>query len=255
MNKQQRFRILNYRKRLLKQEAAMYQKQRKILPILMLCALFTVLFWSVSFWNSKSSQLFKTTFVDNLVEIEVAQAGPIRFVEVLTGKKEMRYNHIEYFVYKNDKRLYHFYCDKHEKSRLISTSFTYHFRTPGTYKIKKRISTKDAENIPSISVLTGFKTPGNTSFITLGKWVFLLALIGFLLLSDYFGKIANYFTIWERKEMVVKTKEFTLVLGIGLFIFSWGLFLSSSNYGHAGYENDMHAPYSNLKETNTYYVN
>ena len=104
-------------------------------------------------------------------------------------------------------------------------------------------------------MLTGFETPGNTSFITLGKWAFLLALIGFLLLSDYFGKIANYFTIWERKEMVVKTKEFTLVLGIGLFIFSWGLFLSSSNYGHAGYGNDMHAPYNNLKETNTYYVN
>lgn len=255
MNKEQRFRILNYRKKLLKQQISMYDKQRELLPVLLLCVVFTILFWSTSIWNNLNTKLFENRFTNNLTEIEVHQTGAIRFNEKITSTKQLRYNSIEYFIYKNNKRLYHFYCDKHESSNEISTNFTYYFRETGSYQIKKRISIKDADIIPSSSVLTGFNSPGNTGFLTLGKWLFLIVLIGFLLLSDYFGKIQNYFVIWERKQMIVKTKAFTLVLFFGLFVFSSGIVLSLSNYGRAGYENDNHAPYKSLKENTTYYVN
>lgn len=255
MNKNQRLRNLHYRKQILKQEAAMYQKQRKLLPVIIVCGIFAFLSWVAPIFLSGNNLLLTTKFVDNKSGFKINQSQAIAFSDVTSFPKNISAGDTEYFIYKEDKILYHFFCENEKLTSAITNRFTYHFREPGKYAIVKRPHYLIPKDLELTSKLTGYEAPKNISILTFSKWLFLIATLVLLLLQDYFGNAKNYPLIWKRKHMILKTKEFGVVLALGIVLFSWGFYVLSSDYGHAGFANDNHAPYSSLKEMDTYYVN
>ncbi|MDX1446149.1 hypothetical protein [Lishizhenia sp.] len=261
--KNARRRKLNYQKSILQEELAIYNRQKEIVPILGILLVFGVLFIFLNLNFAINSSTSSANKLEDGFELEVTTPGvyqiDIKNTFKLLYEKDAERLKSEIFIKQNDKKLYHYFLDPTSASEAKSQRINYYFREAGVYQLQFRHSlvstTRNVNEAIKVNEVRFQKRSGNTSLISWGSRLYLLALIIILLLKDYFGPVKNYAKIIRNKEYNLKKKSVYVALTTSIIWLGLGYALASTGYGFAGYKNDMHAPAKNLQIDNNYYIN
>lgn len=264
MDSRSRSRKLKYQQTLLKEEAYRYNKQKSLLPVLLILAAFSVLFTFLYFINLGGGKTILTKKgVEDSKTITIPEKGlySLSFTNGINPiyKATSKSIKSEIIVEKEGKKLYHFFIDNPSTNSFEKQQVQYFFRTPGDYSIKTihhaRALVDNAGNVVSSSELVVREANGNNALILWGMRLFILATVIILLLKDYFGNPKNYKKIIENKEINWKISTLAPLVVIASMWLAGGYYILQSGYGYAGYRDDMHAPAKKVQIEYNYYVN